>query len=304
MSPLLPLGLLLALSAPPAPAALVLQADSAATLVRDKAAPRPLRDLDLLLPGDRIQAGKAALRLVVLSDGHSERVLAGKEATVQAAGCQPAASVEHERGKLSAGQVARLRKLARSGLGAVLVVRGLQGTPLQGSTIQNRRPTLSWSAVPGATSYDVRLFDPDLGLEWKASTRAPSLKYPAKQSDLPWGAACSWEVVAHLKDGKPKLVLESKFNVIEEEAQPVLAGLKPMVAGDDPAGWLLAAAVFEAHGVYEEAFPLYEKYNAKRPDQPRILRILGAYYLRLGSKDKATAAFDRARKLEAGPPSR
>jgi hypothetical protein len=305
------LSCLLALAVGPLaePVAMVLRAGPGATLRRGTAA-RPLRDMDLLLPGDRLDGGKGGASLVVLSDGHFEQLLPGRSATLGKGGCAPPDAVKVQKRKLSAVNLKRLTNLARlaqKGRGAVGIIRDREPdaparvVPIHQSVVLSRRPALAWPAVPGAVGYDVRLYvgsAADRRLVWKASPKEPRLSYPAK-SDLAFGDRCYWEVTARLPGDGEKVVVRSEFLVLASTSHERLAEVRRLAAGEGPDDWLLAAAAYEAYGALDEALALYEKLARARPEQANYRRALAYYYARAGLTEKAEAARAAARKLGA-----
>lgn len=293
----------------PKPVAMVLEAGPGATLRRADTSARPLGDMDLLLPGDRLEAGKESVTLVVLADGYSEQLAPGKSVTVGERGCMPAEAVERHPGRLSPANLRVLRRLANSNRGGVGVIRGTDDaaippvSPLFGSTVLNRRPTLSWPTIPDASGYEVRLYSGqgrDRKLEWQATTVKHVLPYPEKQPDLPPGVVRHWEVTAQMRNGEPREVWKSRFSVAAQAEARALERLKPLAEGKDPAGWLLAALTYGAYGAYDEALPLYERLARDRPGQASYQAALASYYDRAGLRDRAEQARKRAEALKAG----
>jgi hypothetical protein len=287
-----------------APVALVLQAGTGATVKRGTAGEAPLRDLDLLRLNDQVTAGKEAVTVVLLGDGHSERLRPGKTATLQRAGCQPAAAVEVLKRKLSKKNLDSLRVLHAGDRGGVAVLRRGQSDqvirPPEGSGVLDGRPTFSWPAVSGAVQYDFQLFEgsgADRKVRWKTSSVKPEVALPETVPLPQDGRQYTWSVTAAMKRGRPRQVVHlASFTVLGKEDVKALKALKPLVAGSDPAGWLLAATLYESRGVHGEALALYEKAAKQRPGQANVLRALAQCYERLGLAEKADAAFEQAKK--------
>jgi hypothetical protein len=152
----------------PRPAAMVLETGAEAKVHRGDAAqqalkvnpgPQPLRDLDLLYLGDRVEAGKDGVLLVFLKGGLRERVLAGMKANVTASGCQPGAAVQRLAARLPAAAVDALPELRGSERAGVASLRGPGPavSPLEESIVSSDRPPLTWPSVPGTLHYEVRL---------------------------------------------------------------------------------------------------------------------------------------------------
>src|ERR1700722_8619729 len=61
------------------PVAMVLRSGKEATLQRGKGTAKPVREMDLLAEGDQLTGGKDGVTIVLLQDGHSERLSPGKK---------------------------------------------------------------------------------------------------------------------------------------------------------------------------------------------------------------------------------
>ncbi|MCI0458040.1 MAG: hypothetical protein L0Z62_13835 [Gemmataceae bacterium] len=189
---------------PAGPVAMVLTTKGTVTRERGKDQQR-LRAMDLLRPGDVLQAADGEAVLVLLDDGRRERLKARSRATVGAKGYTPTTAVERQENvKLSAGQLAGLRDLARSSRAGVGVLRGEPPptpqvvTPMYSATILTAQPTFSWPPVDKADRYQVQLWSGDGQRRiWQVTTSAVRLAYPEKQPVLKpgttrmpgWGAA-------------------------------------------------------------------------------------------------------------------
>jgi hypothetical protein len=305
---------LFVLGADPAPpVAMVLTTQGNVTLERDSAKPHRLGAMDLLRPDDRLSAAADAEALLIfLADGQRERLKPKARATVGEKGCKPADAIERQEGaKLPPPQLESLRELARSSRGAVGVLRGeappvpLLITPIYGATVLNERPALTWPATKDADIYKVQLLSGDgKRLIWKETTKEPHLAYPDKQKPLRQGVKYLWRVSARKGEDMEMEIVDSKFSIVTKIEAEVLAKLKPLAQSDDPADWLLAAVIYEAHGVYGESLALYEKLAQKQPNEANYQVALASYYERGGRTDKAEAAKEKAKKLGAVLPEK
>ncbi len=289
------------------PVAMVLRSGKEATVQRDKSAARPLREMDLLQEGDELVADKEGVTLVLLGTGKSERLPPGKKARIGKDGCLPKGVAELLKRKVRKANLNGLRELAMNTRGGIGVIRREIGelpphgiTPPNTATVVSDRPTFSWPAVAGAVRYEVEVFS-IMGHErkqlWSASTTETQLKYPAKKA-LPDGMSYRWYVKAVMKDGSSsKVVSNAAFSVLDADLRPAIESLKTMAESTNPDDWLLAAAIYESHGVYQRALPLYEKLAKERPELGNVQRTLAIYFKRLGMKEKADAARKRAEKL-------
>src|SRR5579884_1725014 len=301
----------------PKPLAMVLDAGSEAKLQRGEAArnglslpagPLPLRDLDLLYAGDTVEAGRSGALVVFLKGGARQRVQPGKKAAVQQGGCQPADAVQAVTdSRLPAAAVEALPELRGKERAGVATFRDSSGpavSPLSESIVPSTRPTLTWVPDAKAAGYEVRLFSGegmDRKLEWKAEAKEARLAYPEGKPALARGKTYHWEVTAVdaggrpvAVDGTPKDPVRSKFAVATEEEERQVAALRPLAAGGDADGWLLAATLYDAYGALNEALPLFEKVAERRPDQGNVQAVLARYYGLAGQPEKAAAARKKA----------
>lgn len=311
------LAALLILSQVPAeatPVAMVLTTTGAVTWRRGPDEPRPLQVMQLLRAQDRLQAAAAAeATLFFLSNGHRERLKPGAEATVGEQGCAPAKAVEAlpRQPKLSAPQLASLRDLTRSGRAGVGVLRGDKPPtaqvvrPMFGATVVTTRPALSWPPAAEAERYQVQLLSGDAReILWHVNTTEPRLSFPEQAAALRPLATYRWKVYAYRGEGQWQKWVDSKFAVATEEEATAVAQLQPLAAGTDPGNLLLAAAVCEAHGIYDEALRLYERLAELLPAAAQVHATLANYYERAGRTEQARAARSRAALLGAQVPTR
>jgi hypothetical protein len=305
------LPLVLALAAEPEPpesVALALDVQGDVSLVSGKAPARKLRMMDPLVPGDRLRsAAGAEATLLVLADGHGERLSGGTAVTVGVNGCTPATAVVRQEPQLTERNLSALRDLARTSRSGLGVVRGDSPTkaevvtPIFGATVLEDRPSLAWPKVPGAVCYEVTLLGGAQGDEehplWAEKTDAPRLPFPEKKKSLTRGDLYRWKVVAQLADNSAKPAGQGQFLVAPERTAKALARVQPLTRSKLPADWLLAAAVYEAWNVYGEALPLYERLAERNPNDGNLQRALARYYARAGRTDLADAARAKATRL-------
>jgi hypothetical protein len=129
------------------------------------------------------------------------------------------------------------------------------------------RPTLRWTAQPGATSYRVRIVDDRLQpIAASAATTALSWR-PA--SPLPAGRVLSWQVEAQTPDGvrttpAPPLP-EARFAVVAPaDAARLEAALR--AATSDLAAVVIAAEA----GLYDEADAALQRLAQDNPGSPIV----------------------------------
>jgi hypothetical protein len=244
------------------------------------------------------------VRLVLADGGAVEVINPGGDVVVAEKGCTPDRFVQRVKAKkLSTAQAASLKVHIRSARGAIGVLRNTDlptapqiVSPMFGAAVLSERPSFSWPAAPKADGYRIELFSGGKRLIWSADTKEPRCDYPKKESELKRGK-CIWRVLVK-SDGKEREVLKSQFTVLTAEERKTLTGLSDLAKSDDVADWLLAAATYEAHGVFGEALPLLEKASSKNPADANLHRALASYYQRAGRKDRADESTKKAEKLE------
>jgi hypothetical protein len=303
------------------PAMMVLEVQGPVEVTPVTGRPRRAAVGELLSPGERlaVPAGGAAT-VAVLGSGVKEEIKPGSEATVGSQGCTPPEAVLKR--TVPRVTVARaLKGLSLAPLGgrfAGVVFRGAEDqtaaappavTPIFGAAVLDGRPTLSWTPIPGATEYRVRLFRvggllDDPGREhtlWMATTREPRLPYPEQETPLPAGVPVSWSVTAQTDAGAVPAVPRSKFAVLTTREAADLVGVKPLAEGRDPADLLLAALTYHAFGVYDEALPLFERLARLEPNDVYLQATRAEYYTRAGRLREAREALERAKALGYQP---
>jgi len=136
--------------------------------------------------------------------------------------------------------------------------------------VSNDRPTFSWTALNGATSYTVSVFDADLHLI-EASKPLDETQWMMSDHLQP-GIVYTWTVTA-LKDGQeivaPAPPARAEFKIL---AEPDLRKLKRMVArttSHAARGLLYARA-----GLLDEAEKEFQTYLGLRPADDRVRRLL------------------------------
>jgi hypothetical protein len=287
------------------------------TVLLNRAGERPgqIGMMDFLRDGDGVTVGKAGeALLIILADGHRERLQPGRRVAVRTKGCSPAAAVVRLPGdNVSAQNLDRLRELARSGRGSGIVLRDpdlgepKKGTPLNrdltpsaGAVVLTARPRLAWAAVPGMRGYAIEVSRKEGARRplWRVTTSALYLEYPVHQKPLGHGTTYRWRVTKWPAGEDDRVVVDSTFEVAGKEVIQELRKLRPP-PGADPAELVLAAATFEAHRVYDRALPLYERLGRRLPNEPNFQRALARLYARAGRPAQAQAAREWASELEA-----
>lgn len=303
----------LVLSQTTEPAAMVLTTKGSVSFQRGKDAAQRLGAMTLLAAADRLQLPEGSEVLAVfLVDGHRERVKGKAAATVAAKGFEPADHAERVAGpKLTPASLDSLRELARSSRGGVGVLRSDERsgktpvvTPMYGATVVTDRPDFSWPATKDAEAYEVLLLSGVEGRDqrklWQAKVKSTKLAYPEKEKPLAAGLRYHWKIYPVKGDERGEPIISSKFFVLTKSERQILEGAKHLQDSKSAEDLLLAATLYEAHGVYEEALKLYERLAEMSPGEAGFQNALASYYERAGRKDMAELARKRAKSLAGG----
>lgn len=290
------------------PVGMVLTSKGKVLLERGPDKGRPVASMELLYAKDRLSAApEGEARLVFFGDGHRERLKSAARATVGAQGCTPAVAVDQLAGKkLSAANLESLRSLARSERAAVKVFyyRMLR-SPIDAANVLTVTPRFSWLPAAQRASYQVELLSGDgKATLWKATTEEQILFYPERRKPLEYGRSYCWRVTARLSGGGEKEVVRGRFQVLAKEEIDELAWVKTLAESADPLQKLLAAATYDAHGVYDEALDLFDRLAHVYPNEAHFQRALAVYYERAGNQVMAQRARERAQQLGAAVPGK
>lgn len=300
----------LAPTAPPVrPVALVLSVKGAAKLERDRDKPVPVFRTDLLRPGDQVSIPADGEVLVLFSTGQRFRLKGGNRVTLEAGDVKPESAVEQlQRQPPSKELLAALAGELQSGQLSAATLGGqshLAIWPMQGSHIIEDRPEFSWPAVRGARIYRLTLYEGEsLKPLWSVETKETSLKYPEKKGPLRRGIV---PVRHHVRveailDEEREIVLgRVSFSVLPAELVKALGPIHELARSKDLADVTLAAVLYQAHDLHQEALGLFERLAREGGEDGRVQLLLARYYQHLGLKERADAALARARKLGVNP---
>ena len=297
---------------PTEPVAMVLTTTGQPTVQRAKQEPRRAGAMFLLVPGDEVRVPDGGeMTVVFLDDGHRERLRSAAQATVSAKGFEPVGKAERLEGPaLSPVSLRSLKELARSARGGIGVLRSDERsgkipvlTPMYGANILTNTPSLSWPAQAGADGYVVHILGgaegPNQQKIWQSPpTKETKLAYP-KEKPLAVGLLYHWRVYPLKGEERGDPIVISKFSIATNSEQKILAPARSLQESKAPADWLVAASLYEAHGVYDEALRLYEKLAAQAPHEPGFQVALASYYTRAGQPERAAQARAAAKKLGA-----
>jgi hypothetical protein len=268
------------------------------------------KQLIYLYNGDQLRVGpKAGVTVGFLGDFHWEQLKPGK-IDVKPNGCEPADLVvrieppELYRSKISQRGVEALC----SGRGAGLVLRGPatpeqvpQVTPVLGEALTTDRPTLMWTSVAQAKSYQVNLFLGGSGRSlWSVRSDQPKLEFPADQPALKRNRTYDWQVYVENPDGSEAQIVRSRFTVTGASVAEELNSLKPLAESAQPVDLLVAIAIYQLYSADGPALVSCEKLAELAPSA-EVFRLLADLYERAGRTADSKTAAGKAAKLEPKP---
>jgi hypothetical protein len=168
--------------------------------------------------------------------------------------------------------VGRVRSASGTLMGSSGNNAGLKINSPIGRVLVSDRPVFSWSAVPGAESYTVEVFDSN----FSRVASSPSIKLTRWQASgpLPRGREYSWQVSA-VKDGETlkapvRPAPEAKFFVLSREKLEAIERAKRSYGRS---GLVMGLAYAEA-GLLDEAEREFATLLKRNPGSEQIKRLL------------------------------
>jgi hypothetical protein len=266
-----------------------------------------LRRLDPVRAGEVVSVpARGSLRLIFLADGHTETIPAGATVKILESGGTPAEVVKREKTRLPGGQLRGLRSLAVSARSGVSRIRDAHApppplSPVQGATVLGTRPRFVWNAVPGVAEYEIRLFhggeDRNENLVWSERVRRAGADFPDGRRALERGEKYTWKVLA--RGGE--IVVAGAFTAATKEQAAEFEPVQRLAESEELSDRLLAAMLFEAGRIYEEAHQLLEACVAKLPGEPWVLLARARQLGRLGRTAEAMDLEGKALSLAKRP---
>lgn len=214
-------------------------------------------------------SSSAAPAGVVLSDGVVSLLADGSVRGLDALNATDRAMVEgvlREQRLPSPAADAALRPPQGALMGGPVTPARLRLVSPVGVVVASVRPTLTWTAVPGATAYRVSLYS--LRLELQAeSGRLRHAEWTPTTALTP-GALYLWQVEAETPDGTVRApgadAPDARFRVLSTEEAASLRALEQA----SPASTLLLGARYAVLGLREEAARQFESLAAANPASP------------------------------------
>jgi hypothetical protein len=235
--------------------------------------------------GDLLRLATAARVVVACADLKLSELPAG----VSGFPCKPAA----DPGILVyAGRLASPTR-GEPGMGEYPVVISPRATKLL-----DTRPTLRWTAVPGAASYRLSL----RGTAWSTTIDgATEMSYPSDAPALKPGTAYRLVVEAGQRSSAEEAGAGLGFTLLEaDEAEAVHAAEATIRALGlaDAATRLLVANLYANHGLYAEAIDVLDP--LANSGEPAVPRLVGDLFLSIGLNRHAEESYLQALRLSEG----
>ena len=165
------------------------------------------------------------------------------------------------------------------------------------SLILNQRPSLSWYAVMGATSYTVTVSGEDIN--WQKTVTGTQISYPKEQPALKLGHTYKIVTMANRNDsaiGASTAVVNvlplHQARIVWQTAKSInYLNLPPDEAVFD------LDAIYMSKALLSEAIKTLESRVASGSQDPRVYRTLGDRYLQAGLPDYAKPQYEIASEL-------
>ena len=258
--------------------------------------------MQTLAVNSKVKTGPQGSAVVVLFEGGKRFQIAGDSVvSVSATECQKVSGAAPKALAPLAVRHVGLLKGSRiaGGKSASYVVRSGKQMELQSlaetASLQTR-PTFRWKAIPGATSYKVRLEDQDGTQIWQGETTETNIAFPANLPDLKAGGDYVWTVTTIVGNDTSKatglfwLLPAEKLKGVNDE----LEALKEVE--DEATRQVLRAEIYARAELWDEAIASYEKLAELSPELGSAHAQLAELLSAQGRKEEA----DRRRKLAEG----
>ena len=253
------------------------------------------------LPGGssiQVEAGGSAI--VVLFEGGARFRLAPGSVSAVTAGTVHGVSGPPPKA-LPALQIRQAKLLAGSrvagGRAASTVVRGgsarIELAGLSATSIQEERPLFRWDAVPGATSYKLRLSDADDQIIWQSTAQNTSIAYPpdavalTPEVDYLWTVTTTADNTIFKGEGIFRVLSADKRKAVQDELAALDQPKADEEAYDEATLGVLRAEVFARHQLWDDAIMTYQQLAQKFPDADAIGEALSSLLTGQARTDKA-----------------
>ncbi|MCJ8282217.1 MAG: tetratricopeptide repeat protein [Rivularia sp. ALOHA_DT_140] len=153
-------------------------------------------------------------------------------------------------------------------------------------TLLNQKPEISWSTVPNAKSYTVRLED-SRGILWEREVNSTKLAYPENETPLKRSKFYELKIKAYNSQGETISSGKTSIRVISEDKAIELQLTDKTV--------IETAQLYEEKNLITEAVNILEKAVKNKSQNPQFYVMLGnLYWQRIGNTDKADNYYQQA----------
>jgi hypothetical protein len=286
---------------PPPVVALSLQVKGEILVTRGDKPPRRLEARSQLRRGDRLELRPGAMLVAAFADGLGFQAAEPVTLTVTATGFDPPDRVKpYKTPPLSVASRRQWDAGLRTG-GVVLKSDGADTPDIKPSpdtTVLQDRPAFAWPVKPGATGYVITLFQDDRPL-WERPTSRTTMPFPADVKPLERSERYRWVVKVSGGTGIGAEAGSGSFEVLDaESARSLTRDVEALKATGEIAELQLAAELLESYLAFDDALVVHESLAKAEPENPSHLRSIAALHERAGDRIRASAARQRAEKLE------
>ncbi len=169
---------------------------------------------------------------------------------------------------------------------------------ISGGRILTTRPSISWRAVPGATSYTVEMEGNNVN--WQIQVNNTVLSYPKEQSQLKFGSTYRITVLAYQGNSLISYV-PLVINVLPEKEQLEIGSLVKQInelkIPPDEAAVKDLDTIYMSKNLVNESIETLKARVAAGSKNPEIYRLLADRYLEAGLPNEALSEYTTAKKL-------
>lgn len=166
---------------------------------------------------------------------------------------------------------------------------------ISGGRILTTRPSISWRAVPGATSYTVEMEGNNVN--WQIQVNNTVLPYPKEQSQLKFGSTYRITVLAYQGNSVISYAL-LVISVLPEKDQLEIGSLVKQInelkIPPDEAAVKDLDTIYMSKNLVNESIDTLQARVAEGSKNPEIYRVLADRYLEAGLSDKAFSEYTTA----------
>ena len=140
------------------------------------------------------------------------------------------------------------------------------------SAVVETRPHFSWTAVRGAQSYRVAVFDADYEEIARSETLHGTSWTPSKP--LPAGVDLSWHVVAETGDGEMSSAGSDRAEAVFRVLTPKEIAEVSLGAAQSRGSHLVRGLLYRRHGLLHDAEREFRSLAGQNPDSPVVRKLI------------------------------